>query len=186
MNEKNQVVWFTGLSGAGKTTLANALAEQLKLEGIVPVLLDGDAIRALVNQTGFDETARKQHNLQVGKWAAFLEAQGHFVLVSLISPYQDIRQEVRNMCRHFVEVYVTTPLEECIKRDPKGLYSKALSGEIPQFTGISAPYEKPQNAEIELDTSTLSLQESVHLLRTYINKKNNENKHRKSTFHSIG
>ena len=174
MNKKNQVVWFTGLSGAGKTTLANALAEQLKLEGIVPVLLDGDAIRALVNQTGFDETARKQHNLQVGKWAAFLEAQGHFVLVSLISPYQDIRQEVRNMCRHFVEVYVTTPLEECIKRDPKGLYSKVLSGEITQFTGISAPYERPQNAEIEFDTSTLSLQESVHLLLTYLNNTKNE------------
>ena len=168
MKQKNQVIWFTGLSGAGKTTLANALADQLKSEGTIPVLLDGDAIRTLVNQTGFDETSRKQHNLQVGKWAAFLEKQGHVVIVSLISPYQDTRQEVRSLCQNFVEVYLSTSLEECMKRDPKGFYEKALSGEVKNFTGISAPYERPQNPDIELDTAKMTRSECVVTLLDYI------------------
>jgi adenylylsulfate kinase len=160
----NKVIWLTGLSGAGKTTIAHALIEKLKEKKISPILLDGDAVRALVQQMGFDAESRKKHNLQIGKWAAFLEAQGHWVVVSMISPYNDIRQEVRAMCQNFVEVYVSTPLNVCQQRDPKGLYDKAIKGEIQEFTGISAPYFPPQNAEIELDASKMTVEECVNLL----------------------
>lgn len=170
MMEMNQVIWFTGLSGAGKTTLANALAKRLQDQGILPVLLDGDTIRALVNQTGFDEASRKDHNRLVGKWANLLQQQGHWVIVSLISPYREVRNEIRQMCPRFIEVYLATPLDECIQRDPKGLYSRALAGEITQFTGISAPYEEPEQPEISINTSLFTQEQSLELLWSYIQK----------------
>ncbi len=159
---------MTGLSGAGKTTIAQAFIKQLKERQIYPILLDGDAVRALVEQRGFDAESRRKHNLQIGKWAAFLEAQGHWVVVSMISPYEDIRQEVRAMCQNFMEVYVATPIQTCQERDPKGLYKKAMDGEIKEFTGISAPYFPPQNAEIVLDTTKKMVEECVNQMTEYL------------------
>lgn len=150
------VVFLTGLSGAGKTTIARTLVDQLRNTGIQPVLLDGDEIRAAFQLERFDEASRKKHNLNVGAMAALLESQGHLVIVSLIAPYDDIRNQIRNSCRRFIEVYVATALTLCMERDPKGLYQKALRGEIKEFTGISAPYQPPANPELVLDTADLS------------------------------
>lgn len=162
LNAKPAVIFLTGLSGSGKTTIARALVQKLQQKGVVPVMLDGDEIRNAIRQTGFDEQSRKNHNLNVGYMASLLEAQGNFVIVSLISPYEDTRHTIRGMCRNFKEVYVATALEVCIERDTKGLYGKAIRGEIQEFTGISAPYQPPQNPEVVIDTASLSVQESVH------------------------
>jgi adenylylsulfate kinase len=154
---KPAVIFLTGLSGSGKTTIARALIEKYKKKGVIPVLLDGDEIRKVIHQTGFDEESRKKHNLNVGYMASLLESQGKVVIVSLISPYADIRNEIRAMCKKFVEVYVCTDIKVCIERDPKGLYAKAISGEIKEFTGISAPYYAPENPEVLLDTGVLDI-----------------------------
>jgi adenylylsulfate kinase len=155
------VIFLTGLSGSGKTTIAKALIEKYKTKGVTPVLLDGDEIRKVIHQTGFDEASRKKHNLNVGYMASLLESQNKVVIVSLISPYADIRNEIRGMCKKFIEVYVATDIEVCKKRDPKGLYAKAIAGEIKDFTGISAPYYAPENAEVVLDTHSTTLQQCV-------------------------
>ena len=154
---KPAVIFLTGLSGSGKTTIAKALVEKYKMKGVIPVLLDGDEIRKVIHQTGFDEESRKKHNLNVGYMASLLESQGNVVIVSLISPYIDIRNEIRGMCKKFVEVHVSTDIKVCIERDPKGLYTKAIAGEIKDFTGISAPYYAPENPEVLLDTGVLSI-----------------------------
>ena len=154
---KPAVIFLTGLSGSGKTTIAKALVEKYKKKGVVPVLLDGDEIRKVIHQTGFDEASRKKHNLNVGYMASLLESQGNVVIVSLISPYIDTRNEIRAMCKNFIEVYLCTDIKLCIKRDPKGLYAKAIAGEIKDFTGISAPYYPPENAEVLLDTGVLNI-----------------------------
>ncbi len=146
------VLWFTGLSGAGKTTIARELQAFCTRKSVLPVLLDGDEIRAVSGPTGFGEADRKAHNLRVGRLAALLEAQGHLVIVALISPYEEVRQEVKGLCRNFVEIYVDTPLATCVERDPKGLYERALRNEIREFTGISAPYEAPVDPDIRVDT----------------------------------
>jgi adenylylsulfate kinase len=153
------VVFLTGLSGSGKTTIAKTVIEKLKKKGIAPLLLDGDEIRNAIKLTGFDEESRKRHNLNVGYMAKLLEAQGKVVIVSLISPYDDIRNQVRSMCSKFIEVHVATDIKVCMERDPKGMYKKAISGEIKDFTGISAPYYPPQNPELVLDTATISAEE---------------------------
>lgn len=153
------VVFLTGLSGAGKTTIANKLVEKLKKKGLAPVLLDGDEIRNAINLTGFDEESRKRHNLNVGYMAKILESQGKIVIVAMISPYEDIRQQIRTMCNKFIEVHVATDIKVCIERDPKGIYLKAISGEIKNFTGISAPYHPPQNPELVIDTAYMSIEE---------------------------
>lgn len=153
---KPAVVFLTGLSGSGKTTIARTLIESLRRKGLSPVLLDGDEIRQAIKLTGFDEESRKRHNLNVGYMARLLEAQGKLVIVSLISPYADIRAQIRSMCGRFIEVYVNTDIEVCMQRDSKGLYAKALRGEITEFTGISAPYEAPQEPELCIDTAQVS------------------------------
>jgi adenylylsulfate kinase len=153
------VVFLTGLSGSGKTTIAKTVIEKLKKKGLAPLLLDGDEIRNAIKLTGFDEESRKRHNLNVGYMAKLLEAQGKVVIVSLISPYDDIRNQIRSMCSKFIEVHVATNLKVCMERDPKGMYKKAISGEIKDFTGISAPYYPPQNPELILDTASMSAEE---------------------------
>ncbi|NOT50051.1 MAG: adenylyl-sulfate kinase [Chitinophagaceae bacterium] len=153
------VVFLTGLSGSGKTTIARDVIEKLKKKGQAPILLDGDEIRNAIKLTGFDEESRKRHNLNVGYMASLLEGQGKIVIVSLISPYDDIRQQIRGMCKKFIEVYVNTDIKVCMERDPKGMYKKALAGEIKDFTGVSAPYYPPQDPEIILDTATMNIKE---------------------------
>lgn len=156
------VIFFTGLSGAGKTTIAKGLQLRLEVSGIVPVMLDGDDIRNAIQLTAFDEESRKKHNLSVGYMASLFEAQGNMVIVSLISPYNDVRDKIRKMCNCFIEVYVSTALEVCIARDPKGLYKKAMRGEINDFTGVSAPYFPPANPEVTIDTAALTVEECVN------------------------
>ena len=155
------VVFITGLSGSGKTTLAKAAVGRLAELGIDAVLLDGDEIRNIVGAQGFDEESRKRHNLYVGYMASLLEAAGKIVFVSLISPFTETRDRIRKMCNHFLEVYLSTDLDTCIKRDPKGLYSKALKGEIKDFTGISSPYFPPLNPELVIDTGVINARESL-------------------------
>ena len=170
-SSKPVVIWLTGLSGAGKTTIANDLMLKFKKKSIVPVILDGDEIRNVIKQNNFDMESRKLHNLNVGFMAALFEKQGSVVIVSLISPYDDTRNEIRAMCKKFVEVYISTDLDVCIQRDSKGLYKKAISGEIKDFTGISSPYFPPKNPEIIIDTSNLSVEEcSNKILKYYKNK----------------
>jgi len=164
MSEKAAVIWLTGLSGAGKTTIAKELIALFRRNNVCPVLLDGDEIRLAIEQTGFDEASRKAHNMRIGRLAALFEQQGHPVIVSMISPYDDIRQSVRALCGRFVEVFVNTPLATCIERDPKGLYQKALKKQIDNFTGISAPYDMPLNAEIEIDTTATGIAECAEII----------------------
>jgi len=164
------VVFLTGLSGAGKTTIAKVLIEKLRKKGVTPILLDGDEIRKAIHLDGFDESSRKRHNLNVGYMAKLLESQGKIVIVSLISPYEDIRNQIRAMCNKFIEVYVSTDISICIERDPKGLYKKALSGEIPEFTGLTAPYFAPKKPELVLDTATLHPGESAMKIITLLRK----------------
>lgn len=166
---KKGVVWLTGLSGAGKTTIANNLVAALRKNDCYPILLDGDIIRAVLQHNGFDEISRKEHNRMVGRLAKLLEQHQHLVIVALISPYREIRDEIRKRCDRFIEVYVSTDLETCSKRDSKGLYKKAIAGEISNFTGISAPYEKPLQPELELSTSLLTQEECTKLLLNYLN-----------------
>jgi adenylylsulfate kinase len=162
------VIWLTGLSGSGKTTIANSLATQLRKRSYNPVLLDGDEIRDLLKMNGFDEDARKTHNLNIGSIASLLEKQGNIVIVSLISPYIEIRDAIRKKCINFIEVHVATSLDICIKRDPKGLYKKALLGQIKDFTGISAPYFPPLKPEVTLDTSKMTVNECSKLIFTFL------------------
>ena len=152
------VVFLTGLGGSGKTTIAKKVIEKLKKKGLTPILLDGDEIRNAIKLTGFDEESRKKHNLNVGYMAKILESQGKIVIVSLISPYNDIRDQIRAMCSKFIEVHVATDIKVCIERDVKGIYQKAIRGEIKDFTGISAPYYPPENPELVVDTASMSIE----------------------------
>lgn len=154
------VLWLTGLSGAGKSTVASAVYERLARAGVESELLDGDAIRAL-SPTGFSQAEREAHVRRVGFLASRLEHHGIVVLCALISPYTESRQWVRRLCRRFVEVHVATPLVECERRDPKGLYAAARRGELRQFTGLDAPYEPPLAPELCFNTTHLSVEESA-------------------------
>lgn len=155
------IIWMTGLSGAGKTTICKELEKQLTKWGNKVVLLDGDEIRTMFPSTGFDEESRKAHNKRVAYMSKLLKEQGTIVLVSLISPYESSRKEARDLCGNdrFFEVYVSTSLEVCSDRDVKGLYAKAKSGQIKNFTGIDAPYEAPTNADISIDTLNRSVED---------------------------
>jgi adenylylsulfate kinase len=154
------VIWYTGLSGAGKSTIARAVHEKLTSAGVTSELLDGDAIRAIA-PTGFSRADRDGHVKRVGFLASRLEHHGVAVHCALISPYAEVRDWVRQRCRRFVEVYVATPLAECERRDVKGLYAAARRGDIKQFTGIDDPYEPPSHPELTIDTSQASLDEAV-------------------------
>ena len=155
------VIWFTGLSAAGKTTLAAALSEKLMILGHRVEHLDGDLVRKMFPGTGFTRDERDRHIKRVGYLAALLEKHQVLVVASFISPYREARAFVRQQCNRFIEVYVSTPLEECEKRDPKGLYKKARLGEISNFTGISDPYEAPEHPEIIVDTTGATVNQTV-------------------------
>jgi adenylylsulfate kinase len=154
------VLWFTGLSGSGKSTIASALAHELRRRGVRTEYLDGDAVRIL-SPTGFGRADRDAHVKRVGFMASRLEHHGVTVICALISPYAEARTFVRGLCNRFIEIHVATPLEECERRDVKGLYARARRGEISNFTGLDDPYEAPATPEVTVDTNVLSLQQSV-------------------------
>lgn len=158
---KPVVIWFTGLSGAGKTTLADAVYQKHKAKGYKAEHLDGDTMRDIFPKTGFSKEERNSHIRRVGYLANKLERNGVFVTASFISPYKEARNFVRELCDNFIEVYVSTPIETCEKRDVKGLYAKARKGELTQFTGIDDPYEVPENPDVTIDTTNLTVEEAV-------------------------
>jgi adenylylsulfate kinase len=155
------VVWFTGLSGSGKSSVSRGVYDELRRLGHQVEHLDGDAVRAAVPGIGFTRPDRDQHIRRVGYLARKLEEHGIFVVASFISPYEDSRQFVRSICRTFIEVHVSTPLAECERRDAKGLYARARQGEIEHFTGVSDPYEPPRRADLTIDMSALTVADAV-------------------------
>ena len=154
------VLWLTGLSGAGKSTISAHVSGELRRRGLPVEQLDGDSIRHIFPNTGFSKPERDAHIRRVGYLASKLEQHGVYVVVSLVSPYRESRDFVRGICRMFVEVHLATPLAECERRDVKGLYAKARRGEIRNFTGIDDPYEPPLSPELVMDTSGLSVEDA--------------------------
>jgi adenylylsulfate kinase len=153
------VVWLTGISGAGKSTISGVLAEELRGRGRRVEVLDGDIVRTHLSKgLGFSREDRDENIARIAFVSHLLARNGVAVIVAAISPFKHAREEARRTIGDFIEVHVATPLEECVKRDPKGLYKKALAGELQQFTGVSDPYEPPDAAELTIDTS----REDVH------------------------
>ncbi len=173
MEQQGFVLWFTGLSGSGKTTLAKPLEQELKRRGLKAERLDGDIVRqSLTRDLGFSKEDRDKNIERVTFVAKLLSRNGVAVMASFISPYRAVRQKVREETTNFIEVYVEVPLEEAVKRDVKGLYIKAMNGEIPNFTGISDPYEEPLNPEIHVPTHLESVEESVQRILKYLEQHN--------------
>lgn len=156
-----KVIWLTGLSGSGKSTIAEELYKKLKNKEIKVEYLDGDRVRDIFPKTGFSKEERDRHIKRIGFLASMLEKNGVIVIAAFISPYEEARQFVRDMCSNFIEVHVSTPLAECKRRDMKGLYAKAEKGEIKNFTGVNDPYEEPLNPELRIDTTNISVKEAV-------------------------
>ena len=162
MQQDGITVWFTGLSGAGKTTIAAELAKVLRRQGHKVEVLDGDIVRkSLTRDLGYSRAERDENIRRIGFVADLLTRNGVIVLVSVISPYRDVREEVRHQIGNFMEVYVKAPLEVCEERDVKGLYKKARAGEIRGFTGIDDPYEPPLHPQVECLTDRETVTESV-------------------------
>ena len=161
-------MWFTGLSGAGKTTVANVVEAELEQRGHVVDHLDGDIVRTHLSKgLGFSKEDRDENIQRIGWVASRLARAGAAVIVSAISPYEAARRRVRELVEThapFIEVYVATPLEECARRDAKGLYAAAFAGEISDFTGVSAPYEEPEDPEVRIDTTGVSPSESARVV----------------------
>ena len=155
------VLWFTGLSGSGKSTIAIRVHEDLLRRGVPVEYIDGDALREVFPQTGFTREEREEHLRRTGYMASRLAAHGVTVVASFVSPYRESREFIRRLCPNFAEIYVATPLEECERRDVKGLYASARRGELRNFTGIDDPYEPPEHPELVLDTRTATIDESV-------------------------
>ena len=167
------VIWFTGLSASGKSTIAGALEQILTHQGYHTYLLDGDNVRhGLCKDLGFSDEDRKENIRRVGEVAKLMADAGLIGLAAFISPFRADRQIVRDILPEgrFVEVYVDAPLSVCQDRDPKGLYAKALRGEIKQFTGIDSPYEAPESPEVHIDAGSLSVAEAVNQLLAYLHE----------------
>ena len=162
MEQKGVTVWFTGMSGAGKTALAVPLENELKKRGLRVERLDGDIVReSLTRDLGFSKEDRDKNIERVTFVAKLLTRNGVAVLCSFISPYRAVRAKVKAQVGNFLEVYCYAPLETLIERDVKGLYKKAIAGEIKNFTGISDPYEEPDNADVVIDSSAETIEESL-------------------------
>lgn len=172
-SQKARVIWFTGLSGSGKSSIANILEKKLNNLGRHTIILDGDNVRHGLNKDlGFTETDRVENIRRVGETSKLMVEAGLICITSFISPFEAERKMVRNLLEtdEFIEVFIDTPLEECEKRDVKGLYAKARAGELPNFTGISSPYENPMNPEIRIDTTTMTAEEAADFIIDYLSK----------------
>jgi len=167
LKQKAKVIWFTGLSGSGKTTLASALERNLFERGHLTQVLDGDNIRTGINNNlGFSHEDRMENIRRIAEIAKLLINSGVICLCAFVSPTRDVRNIVRTIVGEddFLEVFVSTPIEVCETRDIKGLYRKARAGEIKEFTGVSAPFDIPQNAILSIDTSDKTVEECVEIL----------------------
>jgi adenylylsulfate kinase len=162
------VLWFTGLSGSGKSTLADKLHDTLVARGYHVTRLDGDTVRSVFPNTGFSRDERNSHIKRIGYLASILEKNGIIVIASFVSPYAESRDFVRGLCKNFIEAYIATTLEECERRDVKGLYRTARSGGIKNFTGIDDPYEPPLRPELTITTERKSIDESMLEILTYL------------------
>lgn len=173
--KKTQVgftLWFTGLSGAGKSTIAHILEKKLKEKGFKTEILDGDIVRTHLSKgLGFSKEDRDANIRRIGYVASLLSRNGVIAITAAISPYREIRDEVREMHENFIEVYTKCPLDIVEKRDVKGLYKKARAGEIPQFTGISDPYEEPKNPEIIVETDKDNPEDSTNKILNWLREK---------------
>ena len=167
LNQRGVMIWFTGLSGSGKSTLAIAMERELQKRGLLCRILDGHNIRSGINNNlGFSEADRMENIRRIAEIGKLFVDTGIITLAAFISPNNDMREMAANIIgkQDFMEIYISTPLEECERRDVKGLYAKARRGEIKNFTGISAPFEVPAHPALSLDTSKLSVEESVNKL----------------------
>ena len=174
LGQKGVMLWFTGLSGSGKSTVAIALERELQKRGLLCRILDGDNIRTGINANlGFSADDRRENIRRVAEVAKLFVDTGIITIAAFVSPTEDLR----NLAEHilgkddFKEIFISTPIEECERRDVKGLYARARRGEVKNFTGISAPFEAPQHPALSLDTSKLSLEESVAQLLQLLNIK---------------
>lgn len=154
------VILLTGISGSGKTTIANALKESLNKKGNSVVLLDGDEIRNMIKLDKFDKKSIINHNANIGYMASLFEKQGNIVIISVIAPYEEGRQKINEMCDRFFMFHISTPVEVCKERDPKGLYRKFDSGEIKNLAGVDSPYDIPHSTK-RIDTSKTSIEDAV-------------------------
>ena len=176
-NQKSQkpaVVWFTGLSGSGKSTIANALEQALVQRGHHSYLLDGDNVRHGLNKDlDFSEAGRNENIRRIGEVSALFVDAGLIVITAFISPFRADRNKIRERIgdAQFIEVYLSTSLEECERRDPKGLYVKARAGEIREFTGIDSPYEPPIAPQLTIDTSKQEISASIDQILRYLENK---------------
>ena len=171
LGQRGLMIWFTGLSGSGKSTVAIALERELHKRGLLCRILDGDNIRCGINNNlGFSPADRVENIRRIAEVGKLFVDTGIIAIAAFISPNNDLREMAAKIIGkdNFVEVYISTPIEVCEQRDVKGLYAKARRGEIKDFTGVSAPFEAPQSPDLELDTSSLSLEESVNSLLSYI------------------
>lgn len=164
LGQHGLTIWFTGLSGSGKSTVAVALERELSSLGYMSRILDGDNIRSGINSDlGFSDADRRENIRRIAEVCKLFTDTGIITLAAFVSPTSALRKLAREIVgkEHFFEIYVSTPLEECERRDVKGLYAKARSGAIPEFTGITAPFEEPEHPELRLDTTHLSVEECV-------------------------
>ncbi len=172
---KSCILWFTGLSGSGKSTVANAVEKELYQRNVHTYVLDGDNVRHGLNKDlGFSEDDRKENIRRIGEVSKLFLDAGVITLTAFISPFREDREVVRALVEEgeFIEIFVDASLETCESRDPKGLYEKARAGIIPNFTGISSPYEKPDHPELVIETDKLTIEECVAKIIAYLQEKN--------------
>jgi len=165
LRQRGKVLWFTGLSGSGKSTIARGVEERLHAEGFFAVVLDGDNVRTGINNNlGFSDEDRKENIRRIAEVAKLFASNGVITICSFVSPTEEIRNLAKSIVgqNDFLEIFVNTPIEECERRDVKGLYAKARKGEIKDFTGINAPFEEPKSPDLEIQTKNKSIEESVN------------------------
>ncbi len=172
LHQRGVMLWFTGLSGSGKSTVAIALERELHKRGLLCRILDGDNIRSGINANlGFSEEDRRENIRRVAEVAKLFVDTGIITIAAFVSPTEDLRQLAEDIIGKddFKEIYISTPIEECERRDVKGLYARARRGEVKNFTGISAPFEAPKHPALSIDTSKMPLEESVNMLLKFLN-----------------